>query len=68
MIGRLEAQQNLFYRFRIKDHVPQDRHLRQIDWLLEFHAIRAELTNLYCQARSVGPQRAFHLWPDGKPR
>ena len=47
MIGRLETQENLFYRFRIEDHVPQDHLLRKIDWLLGFDAIRHELANLY---------------------
>ena len=32
-MGRLETQENLFYRFRIEDHVPQDHLLRRIDWL-----------------------------------
>ena len=38
MMGRLETQENLFYRFRIEDHVPQDHLLRRIDWLLDFDA------------------------------
>jgi len=46
MMGRLDAQENLFYRFRIEDHVPKDHLLRKIDRLLDFDAIRAELTDL----------------------
>lgn len=46
-MGRLEAQENLFYRFRIEDHVPQDHLLRRIDWLLDFDAVRHELSALY---------------------
>ena len=33
MMGRLEARENLFYRFRIEAHVPQNHLLRRIDWL-----------------------------------
>lgn len=40
MMGRLETQENLFYRFRIEDHVPQGHLLRRIDWLLDFDTIR----------------------------
>jgi len=40
MMGRLEAQENLFYRFRIEDHVPQEHLLRKIDWLLDFEPDR----------------------------
>ena len=43
MMGRLETQENLFYRFRIEDHVPQGHLLRRIDWLLDFDAIRQDL-------------------------
>ena len=46
MMGRLEAQENLFYRFRIEDHVPQDHLLPWIEWLLDFDVIRAELAAL----------------------
>lgn len=34
MMGRQEAQENLFYRFRIEDHIPSDHLLRKIDRLL----------------------------------
>jgi transposase len=47
MIGRLETQENLFYRFRIVDHVPKDHLLRKIDWLLDYDAFRKELADLY---------------------
>lgn len=30
MLGRLAAQENLFYRFRIEDHVPKDHLLRAL--------------------------------------
>jgi transposase len=58
MMGRLEAQENLFYRFRIEDHVPKDHLLRKIDWLLDFDTIRHELADLYSHTGrpSVDPE------------
>ena len=47
MTGRLEMQENLFYRFRINDHVPQNHLLRRTGWLPGFDAIRYELAALY---------------------
>ena len=47
MMGRPEAQKNLFYRFWIEDHVPADHMLRQIDWLLDFTAFRTDIEALY---------------------
>lgn len=63
MMGRLEAQENLFYRFRIEDHVSQDHLLRQIDWLLDFDAIRAELAALYSHTGrpSVDPELMLRM-------
>ena len=63
MMGRLEAQENLFYRFRIEDHVPADHMLRQIDWFLDFDAIRADLEALYSHTGrpSVGPELMLRM-------
>lgn len=63
MMGRLEAQENLFYRFRIEDHVPADHMLRQIDWLLDFDAIRADLEALYSHTGrpSVDPELMLRM-------
>ena len=63
MMGRLETQENLFYRFRIEDHVPQDHLLRRIDWLLDFDAIRAELAALYSHTGrpSVDPELMLRM-------
>jgi transposase len=47
MIGRLAAQEQLFYRFRIEDHVPADHPLRRIDRLLDFDGLRPRLAALY---------------------
>ncbi|MEL6516024.1 MAG: IS1182 family transposase [Pseudomonadota bacterium] len=63
MMGRLETQENLFYRFRIEDHVPQGHLLRRIDWLLDFDAIRAELATLYSHTGrpSVDPELMLRM-------
>jgi len=71
MMGRVETQEKLFYRFRIEDHVPQDNFLCRINWLLDFDAnaateaaesalgrIRAELVQERERlARSAGEAR-----------
>jgi hypothetical protein len=36
MMGRQSAQEDLFYEFRLEDHVPGDHLLRQIDAVLNF--------------------------------
>ncbi len=63
MMGRLAAQEKLFYRFRIEDHVPQNHLLRKIDWLLDFDAIRAELADLYSHTGrpSVDPELMLRI-------
>ena len=63
MMGRLETQENLFYRFRIEDHVPQDHLLRRIDWLLDFDAIRHELAALYSHTGrpSIDPELLIRM-------
>lgn len=63
MMGRLKVQENLFYRFRIEDHVPQDHLLRKIDWLLDFDAIRCELAALYSHTGrpSVDPELMLRI-------
>lgn len=63
MMGQLEAQENLFYRFRIEDHVPQKHLLRRIDWLLDFGAIHAELAALYSHTGrpSIDPELMLRM-------
>jgi hypothetical protein len=63
MMGRLEAQENLFYRFRIEDHVPKDHLLRRIDWLLDFDVIRYELTAFYSHTGrpSIDPELMLRM-------
>ena len=63
MMGQLEAQENLFYRFRIEDHVPSNHMLRKVDWLLDFDAIRVELADLYSHTGrpSVDPELMLRI-------
>ncbi|AUQ60752.1 Transposase (plasmid) [Phaeobacter inhibens] len=63
MMGRLETQENLFYRFRVDDHVPRDHLLRRIDWLLDFDTIRHELAALYSHTGrpSVDPELMLRM-------
>ena len=63
MMGRLEAQENLFYRFRIEDHVPKDHLLCKIDRLLDFDVIRHELADLYSHTGrpSIDPELMLRM-------
>ncbi|WP_227272266.1 transposase [Roseobacter weihaiensis] len=63
MMGRLEAQENLFYRFQIEDYVPQTHLLHKIEWLLDFDAIRVELADLYSYTGrpSVDPELMLRI-------
>ncbi len=47
MMGRQAAAPELFYDFRIDDHVPADHILRGIDSFLDLSALRAELAPFY---------------------
>jgi len=62
-MGRLETQENLFYRFRIEDHIPKDHLLRKIDWLLDFDVIRYELTAFYSHTGrpSIDPELMLRM-------
>lgn len=47
MMGRLAAQEQLFHRFRLEDHVPADHLLRRMDRLLDFDSVRPRFAALY---------------------
>ena len=47
MMGRLATQEQLFYQFRLEDHVPADHLLRRIDGLLDFDSLRPRFAPLY---------------------
>jgi hypothetical protein len=47
MMGRQEAAPELFYDFRLDEHVPADHMLRGIDRFLDLSALRAKLAPFY---------------------
>ena len=47
MMGRQETAPQLFYDFRLEDHVPADRMLRGIDRFLDLSSLRIELAPFY---------------------
>lgn len=58
MMGRVQGQEWLFYRFRLEDHVPEDHFLRRVDRFLDFQPLRVELAPLYSHTGrpSVDPE------------
>ena len=63
MMGRQAAPEQLFYRFRVEDHVPADHLLRKIDLLLDFDALRSEFTALYSHTGrpSIDPELMIRM-------
>ena len=47
MMERQDAQEQLFYSFRLEDHVPGDHLLRQLDEVLNFDKVREALADHY---------------------
>jgi transposase len=47
MMGRQDAQEDLFYCFRLEDHVPADHMLRRINAVLNFDGERTALADTY---------------------
>ncbi len=47
MMGRQSAQEQLFYEFRLEDHVPRNHLLRQLDAVLNFDRVRSFLADRY---------------------
>jgi hypothetical protein len=52
MMGRQNAQEDLFYEFRLEDHVPDDHMLRQLDAVLNFDRVRSALAGHYSPSRA----------------
>ena len=36
MMGQIEQQEQLFYRLRLEDYIPEDHLLRRVDHLVDF--------------------------------
>jgi len=63
MMGRVQEQGQLFFRFRLDDHVPEDHFLRQVDRFLDFKPLRAELAPLYSRIGrpSIDPELMIRM-------
>ena len=63
MMGRQSAPEQLFYDFRLEDHVPRDHLLRQIDVFVDLEDIRQELKPFYSQIGrpSVDPELMIRM-------
>ena len=63
MMGRLEVQEPLFYRFRLEDHVPGDHLLRRIDRHLDLESLRPEFEALYSRIGrpSIDPELMIRM-------
>jgi transposase len=63
MMGRQSAQEELFYRFRLEDHVPGDHPLRQIDAVLNFDRVRLALAGHYSAtgSPSIDPELMLRM-------
>jgi len=63
MMGRRSAQEQLFYTFRLEDHIPADHLLRQIDLVLNFDRVRSVLTGHYSKTGrpSIDPELMLRI-------
>ena len=49
MMGKPRASEQLFYHFRLEDHIPSDHPLRALDAVLNFDGVRGT------RCRAFGP-------------
>ncbi|MEP5089113.1 MAG: transposase, partial [Paracoccaceae bacterium] len=63
MMGRVQEQGQLFFRFRLDDHVPEGHFLRQVDRFLDFKPLRDELAPLYSRIGrpSIDPELMIRM-------
>ncbi len=63
MMGRQSAQEQLFYEFRLEDHVPSDHLLRQLDGVLKFDRVRSLLADRYSSTGrpSIDPELMLRM-------
>ncbi len=45
MMGKLDGQEQLFYEFRLEDHVPTGHLIRRIDAVLDLNFVRPLLVD-----------------------
>ena len=63
MMGRQITQEELFYEFRLENHVPGDHLLRQLDAVLNFDRVRSVLAARYSQTGrpSIDPELMLRM-------
>jgi transposase len=63
MMGRQAVSEQLFYDFRLEDHVPEKHLLRQLDKVLRFDSIRAALSSYYSHTGrpSIDPELMLRM-------
>ncbi len=63
MMGRVQEQGQLFFRFRLDDHVPENHFLRRVDRFLDFKPLRAEFAPLYSRIGrpSIDPELMIRM-------
>jgi transposase len=63
MMGTQSAPPQLFYDFRLDDHVPADHLLRRIDQFLDLEPVREELRPFYCSIGrpSIDPELMMRM-------
>ena len=63
MMGQVQEQGQLFYRFRLDDHVPDDHFLRRVDRFIDLKPLRAELAALYSHTGrpSIDPELMIRM-------
>jgi transposase len=63
MMGRQNGQEQLFYSFRLEDHVPADHLLRKLDLVLNFDRVRSVLAGHYSSTGrpSIDPELMLRI-------
>jgi transposase len=63
MMGRQSAQEQLFYEFRLEDHVPGNHLLRQLDAVLNVDRVRSFLAYRYSSTGrpSIDPELMLRI-------
>ena len=63
MMGRQNVQEQLFYEFRLEDHVPSDHLLRQLDAVLNLDRVRSFVADRYSSTGrpSIDPELMLRM-------
>jgi len=63
MMGQVKHREQLFYRLRLEDYVPEGHLLRRVDQLVNFSGLHTELAALYSHTGrpSVDPELMIRM-------